>query len=260
MFEAGGPLDFLQVKKKAEGALLPLNGLISQNMLYMKIRRRVMRLDLKENIVSPFSDPSWIQKTLMGIAAQVLVVTGPALMGYMFSIIRQTANGEDEKLPEVDNIGKLWISGFIFTVFMVGLTIIPIGVVGGGVAMMAAGASQLGGDGAAPIALIGVVLVGLVVMALYLAILFLAPALMLRYAMTEQWTSLIDIPTAIGDMKHGVSDYLAIVFFPVIASLAMVALSALTLGIGSILAFPGGVLVMFIQARMIGNYYRLYFM
>lgn len=220
-----------------------------------------MRLDLKENIVSPFSDPAWIQKTLMGVAAQVLLLTGPALMGYMFSIIRQTANGEDEKLPEIDNIGKLWISGFIFTVFIIALTIVPVGVVGGGVAMVAAGASQLGGDGATPIALlIGVGLLGLVVMAIYLAILFLAPALMLRYAMTEQWTSLIDIPTAIGDMKHGVSDYLAIVFFPVIASLAMVALSALTLGIGSILAFPGGVLVMFIQARMIGNYYRLYFM
>ncbi len=218
-----------------------------------------MRLDLKENIVSPFSDPAWIQKTLMGIAAQLLVVTGPALVGYMFSIIRQTANGEDEKLPEFDDFGKLWVSGFIFTLFMIALTMVPISVVGGGVFMMAAGVVQMGGDGAAPIAMIGMGLVFLVVMVLYLAIMFLAPALMLRYAMTEQWSSLIDIPTAISDMKHGISDYLAIVFFPVVASCAMLALSTVTFGIGGILAIPGGVLVMFIQARMLGNYYRLYF-
>ena len=95
-----------------------------------------MRLDIKENIVFPFSDPSWITKTLIGTACQLLGVTLPALMGYQLAIIRQTANGEDEKLPEFEGFGDLWIRGFKLFIALFVLSMVPVGVTIGMVVIM----------------------------------------------------------------------------------------------------------------------------
>lgn len=216
-----------------------------------------MRLDLKENIVFPFSDPSWVAKTLIGSACQLLGVTAPALVGYQLSIIRQTANGEDDKLPEYDGFGALWMQGLLVTIILMVLFTVPIGVavaatVGG---VMALGPQQMGGT---MVLVIGAVV--LMLLAACFALIFLLPALTLRYAMTQQVGSLFDFATAIGDIKQGFGDYLMIVLFPVVAMLAVGVVVFFTAGIGGILALPAQVLVMYIQARMIGNYYRLYFM
>jgi hypothetical protein len=215
-----------------------------------------MRLDLKENIVFPFSDPSWITKTLIGSACYLLVLPIPALVGYQISIIRQTANGEDEKLPEFEGFMSLWLRGFVVTAILAVLLALPTigftGVVVGGLATF--GQESMG----TMIAAILVALFGL--LAVCLAFMALVPAMTLRYAMTEQVSSFFDVSTAIGDIKQGVGDYLMIVLFPVLASLALTVLSFLTAGLGFLLTVPVTVLIMYIQARMIGNFYRLYFM
>lgn len=215
-----------------------------------------MRLDLKENIVFPFSDPSWITKTLIATVCQFLFFTVPAVMGYQLSIIRQTANGEDSKLPEFSNFGALWMRGLV--VFLVGMLLfgLPTTAV---VGMTIGGALAFGQDGAGLAVLIGMGAIGLLSL-VCLALAFLMPAMMLRYAMTEQVSAFFDFSTAIGDIKAGFVDYLVIVLFPVVASLALMILSTVTFGLGGLLAIPASALVMFIQGRMIGNYYRLYFM
>lgn len=215
-----------------------------------------MRLDLKENIVFPFSDPSWIAKTLIGSACQLLGLTMPAVIGYQLAIIRQTANGEDEKLPEYDGFVSLWVQGFLVTLILGLLFTVPIGVVvtaavGGAVAM---------GPETNPGVLAAIVGAVLLLMLACMILLFLMPAMTLRYAMTQQLSSFFDFSTAIGDIKQGLGDYLLIVFFPVLAGMAVSAISMVTMGLGLIIAIPANVLIMYIQARMIGNYYRLYFM
>lgn len=215
-----------------------------------------MRLDLKENIVFPFSDPSWIAKTLIGSACQLLGLTMPAIVGYQLAIIRQTANGEDEKLPEFDGFVSLWVQGFLVTLIVGLLFTVPIGVV---VAAVVGGVMAMGQDSGMGMMLAVGGALGLVMLA-SMFLLFLMPALTLRYAMTQQVGALFDFATALGDIKQGLGDYLMIVFFPVIAGMAVIALTLLTGGLGGILAVPANILIMYIQARMIGNYYRLYFM
>lgn len=212
-----------------------------------------MRINIKENVVFPFSDPSWIMKTLIGLFCQVLGVTAPIMVGYQLRVIRQAANGEDEKLPEFDNVGSLWIQGFICSLVMGLVITLPAILVGGlGVGAAIALGDSLGG--AAAVLAIGLVLLCLLIM---MAFAFMAPALMLRYAMTENAASLMDLSTAWGDVKQGPTDYIAIAAFPILAMILFTALSFT--GIGALLAIPGGVLMMFIQGRMLGNYYRLYF-
>ena len=218
-----------------------------------------MRLDIKENIVFPFSDPSWITKTLIGVACQIVFPVMPALMGYQLAIIRQTANGEDEKLPEFEGFGDLWIRGFkLFMVLMV-LSMVPMGVT---IGMIMTGALALSGGGDGAGAMSGVVAVVGILFALgcYLLLAALFPAMMLRYAMTDQVGSVFEISTLMADIRQGLGDYLMIVCVPVVVSLVLGDGVLFTAGLGAILMYPAGVLMMFIQARMIGNYYRLYFM
>ena len=132
------------------------------------------------------------------------------------------------------------------------------------VAMTVGGAIALGGsDGgqqAQGLALVAALLGFLLVLFGSFALAFLMPAMMLRYAMTEQIGSFFDFSTAIADIKQGFGDYLMIFFFPILGSLAVGMLGAVTFGLGLVLSIPATVLIMYIQARMIGNYYRAYFM
>ncbi len=215
-----------------------------------------MRLDLKENIVFPFSDPSWIAKTLIAAACQLLLLPMPAVMGYQLAIIRQTANGEDDKLPEFNNFGALWMSGLMVSLVVLALFGIPMVLVTG---MTIGGAIAFGENSGGAIALVAMLALGLVCLG-SMVLAFLMPAMLLRYAMTGQVSSFLDFSTAIGDIKVGFVDYLVIVLFPMVASLALGVVSAMTFGIGGLLAIPASALIVFIQGRMIGNYYRLYFM
>lgn len=212
-----------------------------------------MRLNIKENMVFPFSDPSWIVKTLIGLACQILFLPLPILVGYQLRIIRETANGEDDKLPEFDNPGKLWIQGFIFY-FMFGVIMLVPMMLGGA---LVAGAVAMMGDQAGGMGVGVLVLFILAFLGLIFTMCFLMPALMLRYAMTETVSSLFDFSTAWGDIKQGTTDYIAIAAFPVLAGFALNLLAAT--GIGALAAIPGYTLMMYVQGRMIGNYYRLYF-
>lgn len=217
-----------------------------------------MRLDLKENIVFPFSDPSWITKTLIGVVCQFFFPVLPALMGYQLAIIRQTANGEDDKLPEFDGFGSLWVRGAKMFLALMLLSLIPMGVT---IGMVTAGAMAMSGNSPGePMVSAAVVLAALFVLFCYLVLGLLFPAMMLRYAMTDQVSSFFDFSTLIADMRQGVGDYLMIVFFPFIAGIVLLLGIFLTAGLGALLAYPAYALIMFIQARMIGNYYRLYFM
>ncbi len=218
-----------------------------------------MRLDLKENIVFPFSDPSWITKTLIGVVCQIFFPVMPALMGYQLAIIRQTANGEDDKMPEFDGFSGLWVRGFKMMLMLMVLSLLPVGVTIGMITtgVMAAGGGGGGGDSAM---MLVTILGGLFALLCYLVIGLLFPAMMLRYAMTDQVGAFFDISTLLADIRQGLGDYLMVVFFPIIAMFALGLLIIVTAGLGALLAYPAYALIMFIQARMIGNYYRLYFM
>lgn len=70
-----------------------------------------------------FKDPHWVKKFLIGIA---FYITGIFIFplffvwGYHLRIIRQVAEGEQEGLPEWNNFGELFRSGFtIAAIFLI---------------------------------------------------------------------------------------------------------------------------------------------
>lgn len=215
-----------------------------------------MRLNLMEIIKSPFNDPDWIKKTLIGTLAQFFVLSGPIVVGYMFNIIRQSAESQEDTLPEYDDVGGLWVSGFVFSLIMCAIFLVPGLVVAAGVFMMLGGAfgSDSGGGAMIGIGAIVVILVGILLCILSI----LGPALMMRYAMTRRIGSLVDFRTAIADIKLGFGDYMIVLSFPFLAGVVAATISFVTAGLGAILSIPISVLSMYIQARLIGTYYRLY--
>ena len=218
-----------------------------------------MRLDLKENLNYPMADPNWIVKTLIGAACQFFVISAPILTGYQLAIIRQTANGEDGKLPEYEDLGNLWIQGFMVMLVMGAIFMLPsiaIAVATGTALYVSAGTLDAA-EG--PAVLLILALAGLALAVTILGLAFLAPALILRYALTGNMSSLFDFSTAWGDIQHGFSDYLLIAAFPILASIVSMIFMTVTAGIGALLAPLISVFILMIQARMIGSYYRLYF-
>jgi Protein of unknown function (DUF4013) len=221
----------------------------------MEIRRPFVRLDLKENVEFTFSDPEWVVKMLKLCLSYILFFTIPAVMGYQLAVIREAADGEDEKLPEFgSNFGSLWMKGLVFGFMLCVVVMIPImgfGAIGVGAAMALDGG---GNEGVA--AVLGVS--GLLLFLLFCFVIgILIPALMLRYAMTGSVSSLFDIRAAFSDIKQGPSDYAVIVIVPILGQFLAGLVSAT--GIGMVLVIPLTVLIMIVQARMLGNYYRAYF-
>jgi hypothetical protein len=222
-----------------------------KNLLYMEIRRPPMRLDLKQNIEFPFSDPGWAMKLLKTSLCMLLVLPLFAVTGYQIAIVREAANGEDESLPEFD-FGPMWIKGLIFYLVFGLVVAVPSISVG---TLMVGGVMAAGVDPGNGLGLVLGILCCLGLVAFIVSIFM--PALMLRYAMTESAASILNIRAALNDMKQGPADYALIFFFPVLVMIVTLMLSVT--GIGAILSVPLSVLGMLVQARMLGNYYRAYF-
>ncbi len=212
-----------------------------------------MRLDLKENIVFPFSDPEWALKLLKTSIAYILFLPMPAVFGYQVAVIREAANGEDESLPDfsTENFGSLWVQGLKYMVVLSILGLVPMC----GIGALTYGAYAGFADNGDPLGYILGALFLFFIAMMVLAV--LVPALLLRFAMTDSAASLLDVGSAIGDIKHGPGDYALIFIFPLMASIASSIISFT--GVGAILVLPITVLTLIIQGRMLGNYYRAYF-
>lgn len=208
-----------------------------------------MKLSIKENILFPFGDPRWMVKTLIAIVCWMTLLPFPALVGYMLRVIREAAEGEDERLPEFNNFGKLWVHGFICCICLYLITLllfIPVVALG---MFFAAAAFQEEA--------IFVVVVLVSYPLLFWILGRLLPALMLRYAMTEQARSLFGIRDAWNDIRIGPKDSAWFFLFPFLSGIILTVLSVT--GVGALLLIPGSVLTMFILGRIIGNYYRIHF-
>lgn len=69
-------------------------------------------IDLGRAVKTPFNDPQWLSKTLLGLLWGLLVVTAPAVLGAQIQYIRDVSQGHEE-LPAWDDFGGKWVSGFL---------------------------------------------------------------------------------------------------------------------------------------------------
>lgn len=149
------------------------------------------------------------------------------------------------------NIGSLWVQGFKYMMVLSILGMVPMC----GIGALTYGAYMGLADHGDPL---GYILGAFFLLFLAMMVVaVLVPALLLRYAMTDSAASLLDVRSALGDIKHGPGDYALIFLFPMMAWVATSIISFT--GVGAILVLPLTVLTLIIQGRMLGNYYRAYF-
>lgn len=223
-----------------------------------------MRLDFMKGLQAPFADPNWMMKILIGsvlILATPLVVPPIILMGYMISVLKAAAEG-NETLPEFEWASQ-GLNGLMVMAALFLLNLVPTGIIGFGVASLVT-AIMSGGfldvnvwiaaiTGAGAMTL-GCLLAGFV---LILLISFFVPALLMRFAMTGQFTALFGFGQAVRDILASPIDY--IVAFVIINALgfAFSAFCSMTFGVGAILTPVYGVISGIIYSRLMGDYYRL---
>lgn len=213
-----------------------------------------MRLNIKENLVFPLGDPSWLGKAMLWLVFYILGITAPILIGYHLETIRQAANGEDDRLPEFEGLWKMWKQGFIWY-FMFACIWGVLGMLNGVFFAASMSAFDRPGPGEGPPAFAVVFLI--IHLLIFLGVMVAAPASMLRYSMTEQARSVWDLKSLKGDIAQGIGDYAKIVLLPILG-MFLIGLLAIT-GLGLLLVIPATPILAFAHARMVGNYYRLYF-
>jgi Protein of unknown function (DUF4013) len=211
-----------------------------------------MRLDVMENIKSPFSDSDWLMKILKVSLCNILLITSPAVAGYQMEVIRGAARGEDDNLPEFGpNFGSMWAKGLVVLLVLGGLTLVPLALIFGTFVSF----SFLLADHGGLIAMLLLLTVAITVLfALCLSIPM--PALVLNYVMTGDVSRLWNLREAVDIIKRGTTDYAVIVCLPLAASFASGFIGAT--GIGAILSIPIFTMAWIIQGRMLGKFHKAY--
>jgi len=73
-------------------------------------------MDIGKSFSFPFEDKQWISKFGLGAVITMVPILNFAWTGYMVGIIRNVMNGDQEPLPNWDNIDKKFMDGLILTV------------------------------------------------------------------------------------------------------------------------------------------------
>lgn len=222
-----------------------------------------MRLDIQKEAMSVFRDPAWYVKLGLGTLFGCLVVTSPIVTGYLFKTIRQASAEETETLPEYENYSGMWLEGLWVSLVFLMLVASPLFVVTAGVVGM--GMTSIVGSSKALLGLtgLGALAAFLLLACFFAALAFMGPAMILRYSVHQTVGAIFDVSGLIEDIRRGPVDYLVIVAFPFVAgfilSIPVGIIAGMTMGIGGILGAVVPILLAYIQARMLGSYYRLYF-
>ncbi len=104
----------------------------------------------------PRRDPQWLSKVFMCALWSILIVTSPAVLGFVLEAARRVARNEDELLPSWEgNFGAFWMDGLrlCVTIFVYNLPNFVIQMIGVCIGVAMAVGSQDGNSGGAAIGL-----------------------------------------------------------------------------------------------------------
>lgn len=179
-------------------------------------------MDVNRAIRFPLDDKQWISKLLIGVLMSVLsvfIIPGLILQGYMIKLVRQVINGRDSELPEWVDWGKLLKDGFFVTVgeliwalpFIV--LIMIVGLATGGLGSM----MDSSGDMVAAVTTgVGLLLACLVVLTV-IAFLFVTPALVIQYAIKDDFGALFRFSEVFDIIRNHMADILIAFLVSVVA-------------------------------------------
>lgn len=227
-------------------------------------------MDVNKAVRFVFEDKQWISKLLIGVLMSLLavfIIPGLILNGYVIKLIRQVMNGNRDTLPEWEDWGKLLRDGFFVTVgelvWMLPLILLVIIV-----SVATGGVGSLSEDAAAVAATGGGLLLLCLVLLMVLVALFLTPALLIQYAIKDDFGALFRFSEVFDIIRNHMSDILiaflvtvAAVFvvsliggvLGIIPCLGWIAAAAIGLASGPYVSFVGGHLYGQIAAKVLGN-------
>lgn len=227
-------------------------------------------MDVNKAVRFVFEDKQWISKLLIAILMSLLafvIVPALILQGYVVKLVRQVMNGNRDELPEWTDWGKLLRDGFFVTVgelvWMLPLILLVIIV-----SVATGGLGSLSDDAAAVAATGGGLLLLCLVLLMVVAALFLTPALLIQYAIKDDFGALFRFGEVFDIIRNHMSDIL-IAFLVTVAAVFVVSLIGGVLGIipclgwiaafviglasGPYVSFLGGHLYGQIAAKVLGN-------
>lgn len=227
-------------------------------------------MDVNKAVRFVFEDKQWVSKLLIAVLMSLLafvIVPALILQGYVIKLVRQVMNGNRDELPEWTDWGKLLSDGFFLTVgelvWMLPLILLVIIV-----SVATGGLGSISEDAAAVAATGGGLLLLCLVLLMVLAALFLTPALMIQYAIKDEFGALFRFSEVFDIIRNHMSDIL-IAFLVTVAAVFVVSLIGGVLGLvpclgwiaafviglaaGPYVSFVGGHLYGQIAAKVLGN-------
>ena len=70
-------------------------------------------MNIEQGIKSPFSDPRWLERTVIGAVISLVPILNFAAQGYMLDYTRAVAYDPAAPLPDWGNLGRYWIRGLL---------------------------------------------------------------------------------------------------------------------------------------------------
>lgn len=229
-------------------------------------------MDVNKAIRFVMEDKQWISKLLIGALMSVLsflILPAFILQGYLVKIIRHVMNGNWDSLPEWENWGDLMKDGFFVTVAQIVYTLpfILLMIIGG--AATGGMASLTNSDSLATAAATGGGLLLLCLVVLFaVALLFLTPAILIQYAIKDDFGACFRFGEVFDIIRNHMSDILVAFVVTLVAAfvislligilslipcLGWIAAFLIGLAVGPYISFVSGHLYGQIAAKILGN-------
>lgn len=179
--------------------------------------------DLMKALRVLFDDPDWVKKTLFGSLFVLLGFVFIGIfwsMGYIVRVIRNTARGDAQPLPDWDDLGGIFQDGLApvgaMLAYVLGICVV-IGVMLGCVfGLAAAGGSS---DAAEAMGALGVLAINLLSLVLYLAMLVFLPAALTRLVLQDRFAAAFEFGEIFDYIKRNAGNYLLAILAYFIASM-----------------------------------------
>ncbi|MBI4785448.1 MAG: DUF4013 domain-containing protein [Chloroflexi bacterium] len=202
-------------------------------------------MDIGRSFSYVFEDQQWLKKVLIGGIINLIPIVNFAATGYWLEQTKRVYNDQTLPLPEWDNFGGYFMKGLMTFVatFVYSLPailiyccafILPAVLVSSG--STGSGSSQQNG----PLASLAPILAicGICLLLLYvLALLVFVPALMIRYATTDQFGAFFQFGPAWQLISANIGSYVTALVVFVIAAMVAGLVGSIACGIGA--AFTG---------------------
>ncbi len=148
-------------------------------------------MNIEQGIKSPFSDPRWLERTVIGAVISLVPILNFAAQGYMLDYTRAVAYDPAAPLPDWGNLGRYWVRGLLSGLAGIALALPGIIILAIGFFPMIAGI--IAGEGFTVVAgLSGACMFFAIAMIYFVVLSVFWGAAFTNYAMSEEFGAFFD--------------------------------------------------------------------